>query len=121
MTALSSSPPPHSADFELRHTREARTRLWRVAIVSVFFALVLGANLLVGGVLMVKAFHTQGDQAGEAFRIGRVTFPMLDGVFCRNVLFDNTTVQTKEDKVSRCDDHAIHSEHSRTKFSWGGG
>jgi hypothetical protein len=79
------------------------------------------ANLLVGGVLMVKAFHKEGDQTAEALRIGRVTFPMLDGVFCRNVLFDNTTVQTKEDKVSRCDDHAIRSEHSRTKFSWGGG
>jgi hypothetical protein len=109
----------HNRDYDVRHAREARTKFWRVIIVSAFFAVVLGANLLIGGVLMVKAFHKEGSQTAEALRIGRVTYPMLDGVFCRHVLFDNTTVQMKEDKVSRCDDRASRSRHSRTTFSWG--
>ena len=109
----------HNRDYDLRHEREARTKFWRVIIVSAFFAVVLGANLLIGGVLMVKAFHTEKNQTAEALRIGRVTFPMLDGVFCRHVLFDNKTVQMKEDKVSRCNNRATQSRSSRTTFSWG--
>jgi hypothetical protein len=106
-------------DRALRRAREARVKFWRVAIVSGFFAVVLGANLVFGGVLAIKALTSNGSQAAGPVRIGRVTFPMLDGVFCREVLFDNKTGRTTKDKISRCDGHAARSRRGGT-FNWGG-
>ena len=117
MSRLNSQSPRKSAR-DARHAREARVKFWRVSIVSAFFAVVLGANLFVGVVMMVKAFRKEA--ATTAVPIARVTYPMLDGVFCRHVLFDNTTVQTKEDKVSRCDDRRDQARRGGTTFNWGG-
>jgi len=119
MSALAGSSPPETSR-DLRRARETRTKIWRVSVVTIFFVVVLGANLFVGAVLMVKALRTQADETAAATRIGRVTYPMLDGVFCRHVLFDNKTVQTKEDKVSRCDeDRAVRPARHTTTFNWG--
>ena len=119
MSALAGSSPPESSR-DLRRARETRTKIWRVSVVTIFFIVVLGANLFVGATLMVKAMRARTEEA-EAARIGRVTYPMLDGVFCRHVLFDNKTVQTKEDKVSRCDeDRAAKPARHTTTFNWGG-
>ncbi len=104
----------------LRRAREARTKFWRVSIVSVFFIVVLGANLFVGAVLMIKALHSATAETAASTRIGRMTFPLLDGVFCRHVLIDNETVQTKEEKISRCDGQDPISGRGGTGFSWGG-
>lgn len=104
---------------DIRHAREARTKFWRVGIVSAFFVVVLGGNLLVGAALMVKAMHAKAEESANSVRIGRVTYPMLDGVFCRNVLFDNKTVQTTQDKISRCDDRRT-ARRDNTTFNWGG-
>jgi anti-sigma-K factor RskA len=105
---------------ELRRSREARTGFWRVSIVSAFFVAVLIANLFVGAVVVVGAFRKEPDTASIA--IGRATIPTLDGVFCRHVLFDNRTAETKEDKISRCDDREDTKSKRRSKatFSWGG-
>ena len=105
---------------ELRRSREARTRFWRASIVSTFFIAVLIANLFVGAVVVVGAFRKEPDTASIA--IGRATIPTLDGVFCRHVLFDNRTAETKEDKISRCDDRDDVRSRRRAGsiFSWGG-
>jgi hypothetical protein len=111
---------PRRSGRELRRAREARTKLWRVSVVTTFFVVVLGANLLVGATLMLKALRAQAGETSASTRFGRVTFPMLDGVFCRHVLFDNTTAEATEDKVSRCDDdRARERPHRTTSFNWG--
>lgn len=103
-----------------RRVREARIKYWRVIIVSAFFVLLLGSSLLAGAVLIVKTLRTASDETAASMRIGRMTFPMLDGVFCRHVLIDNETAQTKEEGISRCDDRAVRSRHHSSTFSWGG-
>jgi len=105
---------------EVRRAREARTGFWRASIVSAFFTAVLIANLFVGAVVIVGKFRKEADTTSA--KIGRAIIPTLDGVFCRHVLFDNRTSETKEDKISRCDDrdNARASRRSKTTFSWGG-
>ena len=105
---------------KLRHAREKRAGFWRVSVVSIFFIVVLIANLFVGAIVVVGAMHREADTA--ALMIGRATIPTLDGVFCRHVLFDNRTAATKEDKVSRCDDRDDNKPKPRARatFSWGG-
>jgi hypothetical protein len=111
---------PRKSGRDFRRAREARTKFWRVIVVSAFFTVVLGANAFIGVAVLVKAAGTNEAQTAAALRIGRVTFPMLDGVFCRHVLFDNNTAQTKEDKVSRCDDRDSRSRRRTSTFNWGG-
>jgi hypothetical protein len=103
-----------------RRAREARIKYWRVMIVSAFFVLLLGSSLLAGAVLIVKTLRTASGETAASTRIGRMTFPMFDGVFCRHVLIDNVTAQTKEEKISRCDDRAVRSRHGSSTFNWGG-
>jgi len=105
------------------HAREARIKYWRVMLVSAFFVLLLGGSLFVGAVLIIKALRTTAGETAASTRIGRMTFPLYDGVFCRHVLIDNETAQTKEEKISRCDDRAVRSKRSRrdtSSFNWGG-
>jgi hypothetical protein len=105
---------------DLRRTCEARIKFWRVLIVSTFFVIVLGGNLFVGAVLMFKTLHTGTTETPASFRIGRITFPLLDGVFCRHILIDNETAPTKEEKISRCDSQDPVSSRVSTRFAWGG-
>jgi hypothetical protein len=108
---------------DLRRAREARVKYWRIVTVSAFFVLLLGGGLLVGAVLIVKSLHTAAGETAASRRMGRMTFPLFDGVFCRHVLIDNETAQTKEEKISRCDDRAVRSKRSKrdtSAFSWGG-
>jgi hypothetical protein len=74
---------------DLHRTRETRIKFWRVLIVSTFFVIVLGGNLFVGAVLMFKGPHTATTETPASFRIDRITFPLLNGVFCRHILIDN--------------------------------
>ena len=104
----------------LRRAREARIKFWRVSIVSVFFVLLLGGSLCAGAVLIVKALRTATVETAASTRIGRMTFPMFDGIFCRHVLIDNKTSQTKEEKISRCDGRDAASSRIGSSFSWGG-
>lgn len=105
-----------------RQQREARIRFWRVFAVSSFFIVALGANLYVGAVVMIGNF-------GNPFVIdnaplsstAQIKRPLLDGMFCRNIVFDNTTSHAIEDKVERCDKKANQQRgKTRTQFSWGG-
>jgi hypothetical protein len=100
-----------------RRPRDNRNGLLRVLIVTAFFIIVLGANLFIGGVVLVGGLHDNG--IGK-YRIGRVTFPLLDGTFCRHILFDNVTAQALEDKVSECGDEIVPPRPGRrTRFNWG--
>jgi phosphoglycerol transferase MdoB-like AlkP superfamily enzyme len=104
---------------DLRHARETRTRFWRVSVVAGFFVVVLGANLFIGAALMLKALHRQAGETAASLRFGRVIYPILDGVFCRNVFFDNNAEQAKKDRISLCDDRDLGSAgRASTTFNW---
>ena len=48
--------------------------------------------------------------------------PLLDGVFCRSIVFDNNTGQSVTDKVERCDGGPKQPTVTYTeppRFTWG--
>jgi hypothetical protein len=105
-----------------RQQREARIRFWRVFAVSSFFIVALGANLYIGAVVVMgnygNPFVLDKAPLGQTAQIKR---PLLDGTFCRNILFDNTTSHAIEEKIERCDKTANQPRgKTRTQFSWGG-
>jgi hypothetical protein len=92
-------------------------------VVSSFFIVVLGANLFVGAVVVMGNIRTQAtaDATGADRRFARVRRPMLDGTFCRNMVIDNKTAQTIEDKIDRCDQVSSKPKvKSKSEFNWGG-
>ncbi len=106
-----------------RQQHEARIRFWRVFAVSTFFVVALGANLYIGAVVMMRNYGNPFvlDKAplGQTAQIKR---PLLDGTFCRNIVFDNATSHTIEEKIERCDKKVASQQKgkARTQFSWGG-
>jgi hypothetical protein len=98
-------------------TRDRRIGVVRVLIVTAFFVVVLSANLFIGGVVLVGGLNENGGLG--AYRVGRMTFPLFDGTFCRHILFDNETLQTEDDKVSACVDITPPRPGRRTRFNWG--
>lgn len=106
-----------------RHSREARLRFWRVTAVTSFFAIVLGANVIVGAAVVMGKIRAQSGaekSLGDA-HTALVKRPMLDGTFCRNVVYSNETSQAIEEKVEPCDQTKKQARgRTRTQFSWGG-
>ncbi len=106
-----------------RQTREARVKYWRVFVVTALFAVIIGANLYVGAVVVLGKIQSQSraDEAATAARAtGKISRPLLDGVFCRTMVFDNKTAESVEDKVERCDQPGISPGRPRqTQFIWG--
>ena len=105
-----------------REAREARIKFWRVFAVTSFFAVVLGANMFVGVVLLIgnlRTSPTDDPDLGDG-RVAQVTHKMLDGTFCRYITYDNKTAQTIEDKVERCDSRTKKGVKRKSEFSWGG-
>ena len=105
-----------------RQQAEARIRFWRAFAVSSFFVVALGANLYIGAVVMMGNF-------GNPFAVSKAPLtptaqikrPLLDGTFCRNIVFDNVTSHAIEEKVERCDQKTNQPKvRARTMFSWGG-
>ena len=107
-----------------RHQREARIRFWRVFVVSSFFVVALSANLYIGAVVVMGNIGGQSAVAKVLPGDGRAALvkrPLLDGTFCRTIVFDNNTANSMTDKVERCDKPADQPRgRTRTQFSWGG-
>ena len=110
-----------------RMRREKRIRFWRVCGVVAFFAVAIGGNLFIGMVALQKnfgdliPFHSSNSD-GPA-RTAKIRRPMLDGVFCRNIVFDNTKAQAVTDTVERCDGGpkrpATVTYAEPPRFTWG--
>ena len=104
--------------------REARVRFWRVVIVTSFFAVLIGGILLVSAVAMIANMKYQSSaDAAARHATAKISRPMLDGVFCHYLVFDNNSGQTIEDKVDRCDKDraaAAPQRPGQTQFVWGG-
>ena len=91
--------------------------------VSSFFLVVLGANLFVGAVVVIGNIRAQNDwdKVEANGQIARVRRPLRDGTFCRNIVIDNRTSLTIEDKVERSDQPGSKSNgKSKSQFNWGG-
>ena len=99
----------------VRAARQSR-ELQRGFLVTVFFAVVLGANLLIGAVVVFRGMQSQFGAEGPAAHTTKITRPMLDGTFCRNVVLDNRSAQTITDKVELCGPRSS----GKSEFSWGG-
>lgn len=103
--------------------REARIKYWRVVIVSVFFAIVIGGNLILGATVLIGNMQEKAkleSAAVEKRKTGKISRPMLDGVFCRTTVFNNKTGEAEEEKIERCDDGTPATRTTRTEFVWGG-
>jgi hypothetical protein len=110
-----------------RRAREARIRFWRAFLVSTFFVIIIGANLFVGAVVMIGNMRGQSifEKPAPLARTAQIRRPLLDGTFCRNIVFDNNTSLSVEDKIERCEQPAARKAllpvvKSKTQFSWGG-
>lgn len=103
--------------------REARIKYWRVVIVSGFFAAVVGSNLILGAAIVIDNMQENAKAevaAMEKRKTGRISRPMLDGVFCRTTVFNNKSGEAQEDKIERCDDGAPAGRNLKTDFVWNG-
>ena len=100
---------------------EARVRFWRVVIVASFFAVLIGGSLLAGGVAMFGHMQNQSKaNAAAKYKTARISRPMLDGVFCHNLVLDNNSGQSIEDKIERCDAGKVAPKRpGQTQFVWG--
>ncbi len=111
-----------------RRQHEARIRFWRVFAVSSFFAVAIGANLYVGAVVMMGNFASPftAKKVPTQHATAQIKRPLLDGTFCRNIVFDNTTSHAIEDKVERCDGAPkpqrapVYLYKAPAQFTWGG-
>jgi hypothetical protein len=102
--------------------REARIKYWRVLVVSVFFAIVIGGNIILGAAVVIGNMQENAKSeiaAVENRKTGKISRPMLDGVFCRTTVFNNKSGEAQQDKIERCDDGSPERSH-RTEFVWGG-
>ena len=102
--------------------REARIKYWRVLIVSVFFAIVIGGNMILGAAVVIGNIQENARSevaAVEKRKTGKISRPMLDGVFCRTTVFNNKSGEAQEDKIERCDDGSP-SRNLKTDFVWNG-
>lgn len=103
--------------------REARAKFWGVVIVSSFFVILIGGSLLAGGVAVVGHMQSQAKaDAAAKYKTAKISRPMLDGIFCHNLVLDNETGRMVEDKVERCDQGkvAAPTRPGQTQFVWGG-
>jgi hypothetical protein len=107
----------------LLRAREARIKYWRVVIVSGFFAIVVGSNLILGAAIVIDNMQENAKAevaAMEKRKTGKISRPMLDGVFCRTTVFNNKSGEAQEDKIERCDDGSPTGRSLKTDFVWNG-
>ena len=104
-----------------RRSREARVKYWRAFAVSAIFLVVLGANLYFGAAWMFGTLRSQNetDRIWAASRTARIIQPLLDGTFCRTIVYDNKSAHAIKDKVARCD-AGIRKGKGTSEFNWGG-
>jgi hypothetical protein len=108
---------------EAIRAREARIKFWRIVIVSTFFAIVIGGNMILGAVVFIGNMQETAKAevaAAERRKSGKISRPMLDGVFCRTTVFNNKSGEAQEDKIERCDDGSPAARSLKSEFVWGG-
>ncbi len=92
----------------------------RVVIVFYLFLVLVAAVLLVGGHAAIDSIIKSAVAAREAKGVGDAFYAMPDGIFCRHITFDNSTVEVTEGAVQRCSDDMVREyAHTTRSFAWG--
>jgi hypothetical protein len=104
-----------------RRARMRRLEFWQTALLSTFIALVIAANLFIGAVVVFGSVKSQLVTHNEPTKVrtGRMTEMLLDGTFCRTIVFDNKSAETVKDKVDLCDQSGLFSGSGKSRFNWG--
>lgn len=77
----------------------------------------VGATVLIGNMRGPVVVEKSVPRDGRTARLRR---PLFDGTFCCDIIFDNQTSESVEDKVERCDKSLPPPRgRNRTQFSWG--
>ncbi len=121
MPNASASAPSVETRRAARRSRAQRVEFWQTVLLSTFAALVIGANLFIGAVVVFGTFKSDLKTYSEPseVRTGRMTELLLDGTFCRTVVFDNKSAETVKDKVELCDESVRFSGGGKSRFNWG--
>ncbi len=123
LAKASRNAPQMPAARAARYSHEARVEFWRVFAVTFFIGVVFCAILFVGAVAIFGNPRTQisREAATSNDSIARVRRPLLDGTLCRDMMIDNKTSRTIEDKVEPCS-LVIDKPKAKSKpeFVWGG-
>jgi hypothetical protein len=116
-----SSTPSIKSRRAARRARTRRLEVWQTVLLSTFVALVIAANLFVGAVVIFGSVKSQLVTYSEptAVRTGKMTEMLLDGTFCRTIVFDNKSAETVKDKVDLCDQPGLFSSGGKSRFNWG--
>jgi hypothetical protein len=105
-----------------RRSRAQRVEFWQTVLLSTFAALVIGANLFIGAVVVFGTFRSELETYSEPSKVrtGTMTELLPDGTFCRTVVFDHKSAETIKDKVELCDESVRYSGGgSKSRFNWG--
>jgi hypothetical protein len=116
----STSTPSVESRRAARRSHALRIEFWQTVVLTTFAALVIGANLFIGAVVVFGTFKSQLKTytEREEVRTGRMTEKLLDGTFCRTVVFDNKSAETIKDKVDVCDE-SVTGAGRKSRFNWG--
>jgi hypothetical protein len=126
---------PHAADRGAAASRRAaivqpRQRHWalsesgiasrRVVVVGSLFLVLVTTTVLVTARTTVGPLLQSAAAARAAVQTGAIVYALPDGIYCRQVSFDNATAEIKESAMNRCGDkiERIRLQPKRS-FAWG--
>ena len=126
---------PHAADRGAAASRRAaivqpRQRHWalsesgiasrRVVVVGSLFLVLVTTTVLVTARTTVGPLLQSAAAARAAVQTGAIVYALPDGIYCRQVSFDNATAEIKESAMNRCGDKIERIRvQPRRSFAWG--
>lgn len=84
------------------------------------FLVLVAATVLVTARTTVGPMLQSAAAARAGVQTGAIVYALPDGIYCRQVSFDNTTAEVKEGAMSRCSDKVERIRVQRRRdFAWG--
>jgi hypothetical protein len=103
-----------------RHRSDSGAASRRAIVVASLFLLLVGATMLVGAHAAIGPMLQSAADARATRQAGAVVYTMPDGVFCRQISFDNTTAEVKEGAMHPCRDKIQRiGGRPKREFAWG--
>lgn len=89
-------------------------------MVGSLFLVLVATTVLVTARTTVGPLLQSAANARAALQTGAIVYALPDGIYCRQVSFDNTTAEIKESAMNRCGDkiERIRVQPKRS-FAWG--
>ena len=100
---------------------DERAKSARVIIVSSMFLALIALALMMGGHAAIAPLLQSAMQARETHGSGDIVLKMRDGIYCRQMSFDNVTAQMNEGAIVRCEEDVVRDRprSSSRGFAWG--